>query len=136
MDVNDKLSYYFSKAINTLFLYNVIGTSYGVLFGILLLSIQDMIALFYQPIGLIKWYGFIAFGVLVFNAKTAISKKYLDPELEKKLKYLNEMAKAAKIKGKEEKAIWREAINNFIFQNHETANGSDNNDNSHNITLE
>lgn len=62
------------KILNILFLYNVLGTSYGCLVGLFLLSIQPLIVMFIPILGFIKWYGFITFGILIFNVKPMIRK--------------------------------------------------------------
>lgn len=112
----DKVTYYIKRTLNVLFLYNVLGTSYGVLVGLLLLSLQDFLASFYQPIGLIKGFGFLVFGVLLFNIKYLIRKKYEDPYIEAKLKYIREMIKSGHFSEQEKRLIWRKAINSLILE--------------------
>lgn len=112
----DKVTYYIKRTLNVLFLYNVLGTSYGVLVGLLLLSLQDFLASFYQPIGLIKGFGFLVFGVLLFNIKYLIKKKYEDPYIEAKLKYIREMIKSGHFSEQEKRLIWRKAINSLILE--------------------
>lgn len=106
----DNLTKYLAQVINILFLYNVIGTCYGVLCGIVLLSVKDLIILLLPSIGLIKWYGFIAFGVLAFNIKPLVKKKYVDPKIEMQLKYVREMIAEANFSNAEKKQIWRDTI--------------------------
>lgn len=112
----DKVTYYIKRTLNILFLYNVLGTSYGVLVGLLLLSLQDFLASFYQPIGLIKGFGFLVFGVLLFNIKYLIKKKYEDPYIEAKLKYIREIIKSGHFSEQEKRLIWRKAINSLILE--------------------
>lgn len=111
----DKVTYYMKRTLNVLFLYNVLGTSYGVLVGLLLLSLQDYFASFYQPISLIKGYGFLVFGILLFNIKYLIKKKYEDPYIEAKLKYIREMIKSGHFSEQEKRQIWRNSINSLIL---------------------
>ena len=108
--MKDNVTKILLKAINILFLYNVLGTSYGCLFGLLLLSLQKVFALFIPSFGLIKWYGFIAFGVLVFNIPPIVKKKYTDPKIETKLKYTREILKEGNFGEKEKRTIWRDMI--------------------------
>jgi len=98
------------KTINILFLYNVLGTSYGCLFGLLLLSLQNVFALYIPLFGMIKWYGFIAFGVLTFNIPPIIKKKYTDPKIETRLKYTREILEEGNFGEKEKRIIWRDTI--------------------------
>ena len=130
----DKFTYYISRAINVLFLYNVLGTSYGVLVGLLLLSLQDVFASLYPPIGLIKGFGFVLFGILLFNIKFMIKRKYEDPNIEAKLKYIREMLKEGKFTEAEKRAIWRNAINSIVLEYNQNTNTTNNNNNSHSPT--
>lgn len=128
----NKFTYYVSKAINGLFFYNFLGTSYGILVGVLLLSLQDVFALLYPPIGLIKEPGFLAFGIVVFNIKFMIKKKYEDPNIEVKLKYIREMIEEGNFSESEKRRIWRNAINTIILEYSQNADPTNNNADSHN----
>lgn len=121
-----------SKVLNILFLYNVTGTSFGVLLGLLLLSIQDVVSIYCPIFGLIRWYGFIVFGVIIFNLKIIFIKKYEDPAIEKKLKYIREVLKESNLTKTEERMLWRKAVE-FILEetnNNVETNNIDNVDNS------
>lgn len=109
--MKDTITRLLLKVINILFLYNVIGTIYGCLFGLLLLSLQNVISLYLVQFKLIEWYGFIVFGVLIFNLKPLISKKYEDPRIEMRLKYIRELLKEGNFSESEKRRIWRETIN-------------------------
>lgn len=98
------------QAINVLFLYNVQGTSYGILLGLFFLSLQDAFSIYASLIGSIKWYGFIVFGVLLFNIKPLISKTYINPKIEMHLKYVRETLNESNLSDKEKKLIWKETI--------------------------
>lgn len=122
----DKLTYYISRAINFLLLYNPVGTSFGILLGTTVLGFQKIIASYFAPFGLIDWYAFITLGVLFGNIKPIITKKYLDPDTERQLVYIRQYIKEGKFTESEERAIWRKAINSIIEEyNHNT--DSDNN---------
>lgn len=121
----DKITLVMSRAINILFLYNALGTSYGVLLGVVILAFQDFIASYFPPFGLIDWYGFIALGVLLFNIKPMVTKKYLDPDIEKQLVYIRQMLKEGKLTRLEERAIWRNAINSIITEYNYTKNNDE-----------
>ncbi len=108
--MEDKISKMLSKILNILFLYNIVGTTYGGLVGIFLLSIQDVIAIYIPFVGLIKWYGFIVFGVLVFNIKPLVKRKYEDPKMEMSLKYMREAIAQGNFSEKEIRQLWREYI--------------------------
>jgi len=123
--VKDELTYQASKAINTLFLYNVLGTSYGVLLGILICSLQDLIASYFPFFSLIKWYGFIVFGVLLFNIKPMVKKEYLDPDIERMLVYIRQGIKEGKFTKAEERALWRNVANSIIREYSKTTNDND-----------
>lgn len=98
------------QAINTLFLYNIQGTSYGVLLGVFLLSLQDVFSIYILLVGSVKWYGFIAFGILLFNIKPMINKTYINPMIEMQLKYVREMLNESNLSDREKKLIWRDTI--------------------------
>lgn len=84
------ITYILSKTFKILFLYNVVGSSLGALMGVIFLSLQNMLAEYCPAIGLIKWYGFIAFGIFIFNIKPLL-KTYEDPKIELNLKYIKEV---------------------------------------------
>ena len=120
------LSKHILRGINILFLYNVTGTSYGVLVGLLLLSIQETIGTFLPVFNSIKWYGFIVFGILIFNIKPLIKHKYEDPSIETKMKYAREICKEANFSEKEVKMVYRKLINSILEESYV----KNNNDNS------
>ena len=66
-DIWEKIARILLNVLNILFVFNIKATSYGVLFGTLLLSLQNMIALYIKPVREIEWYGFVVFGILVFS---------------------------------------------------------------------
>ena len=119
-------SRYILRGLNILFLYNVNGTSYGILVGLLLLSLQDAIGTIFPFFLSIKWYGFIVFGVIIFNIKPFIRNKYVDPTIETKLKYVREIAKEGNFSDKETKMVYRKLINNLLEEKY----GRTNDDNS------
>lgn len=129
----DALTYHASRAINILFLYNPLGTTYGVLLGAFIYSLQDLIALYFPVFGLIKGYGFIVFGVLLFNIEPMVKKRYLDPDIERRLVYIRQLIKEGKFTKVEERAIWRNAVNSIITEYRKTIND---NDDLHNPTPE
>lgn len=85
-----------------------------------------LIASYFPPIGLIKGYGFIAFGILIFNIKPFVKKKYFDPYIEKQLAYIRQVVKEGKFTESEERALWGNAINSILSEYNQTANSSDN----------
>lgn len=122
----DALTYHISRAINTLFLYNVLGTTYGILLGVLICSLQDLIASFFPAFGLIKKCGFIVFGALLFNIKPMVKKEYIDPDIERRLVYIRQLIKEGNLTKTEERAIWRNLINSIATEHGKTT--KDNND--------
>lgn len=127
----DKITLVISRVINFLFLYNPLGTSYGVLVGVTVFAFQDLIASYFPPFGSIHWFGFITLGVLLFNIKPIVTKKYLDPDIEKQLVYIRQMIKEGKLTESEERAIWRKAINSIVS---EFSHATNNNGNLNNPT--
>lgn len=108
--MKDTITRILLKIINILFMYNIRGTCLGCLVGIILLSLQPVLEIFFPVVGNIEWYGFIAFGVLLFNIKSLIKREYEDPRIEIQMKYLREMLKEGKLSDKEKRIYWREAI--------------------------
>lgn len=108
-DIWEKITKILLNVLNILFVFNIKATSYGVLFGALLLSLQNMIALYIKPVREIEWYGFVVFGILVFSLIFS-KNKYEDPNIETKLKYIHKMIREGKFSKKEEQEIWRKAI--------------------------
>lgn len=133
--MKDDISRILLKGINGLFLYNFVGTSLGCLVGLLLLSLQGLIAEYIPQIGLIKWYGFIVFGILLFNIPRFVTKKFVDPKIESKLRYLREIIKEANFSKMEAKAIWRNFLKTFIESSVDIIN-VEHGDNSDNISVE
>lgn len=124
--MKDTISKLIFRCLNVLFLYNVLGTSYGCLAGILLKSLQPVIAIYIPSFGLIKWYGFIAFGILLFNFKPIVQKEYMHPKIEIELKYIRDMLKESNLSASEKRLIWRETItkvSNELLSNMEDSDG-------------
>lgn len=128
-EMKDTVSKLFIKAIDILFIYNVTGTSYGIILGVFLLSLKEALSLVCPTFGLIKWYGYIAFGVIIFNIKPMIKQTYINPRVESILKYTRELIKEGNFSEKEKKRIWHETIESIskeILENHDDANNSNN----------
>lgn len=132
----DELTYQVSRAFNTLFLYNVLGTSRGVVLGFFLLGLQNLIAKYFPSFGLIEWYCFIMFGVILFNIEPMVKKKYIDPNIEKQLLYIRLMIKEGEFTEAEKRTIWRNAINSIILEYNQNIDTTNNNADSHNPTPE
>lgn len=119
--MDNKITKILLNTLNILFLYNVLGTAYGCLFGLLLLSLQDVAAVYLPVIGLIRWYGFIVFGVLTFNIRPMVKQKYIDPRIEQKLKYVREILNEGNFSEKEKKQHWRKLILEILNELPESA---------------
>lgn len=122
----DKVTYHVSRAINILFLYNAVGTSFGILVGVTVMGVQTLIAQYFPPFGLIKWYFFITLGIIIFNIKPFITKKYLDPEIERLLAYIRQTIKEGNFTESEERRIWREVIELVMAEYNHVANNDEN----------
>lgn len=103
-------------------MYNVVGTTYGALLGIFMLSIQDVIALYFPFVALIKWYGFITLGVLIFNIKPLVKRKYEEPKMEISLKYMREAIAQGNFSEKEIRQLWRDFIVTMLEEIREQSN--------------
>lgn len=114
MEKKDKLTYLISRAIKTLFLYNAVGTSFGILVGVTVMGLQPLIASYFQPFALIKWYAFITLGMVVFNIKPLVKKEFLDPEVERQLASIRQYIKAGNFSKSEERKMWRDVIESAI----------------------
>lgn len=119
--------------INFMFLYNVKGTSHGLIVGVFLLSMQDAVSLYYPFIGKIKEYGFIAFGIIIFNIKEFTIKKHLDPYIEKQLKYTKELIQESNLSKEEEGMVWINTINSITKDLHLNTYNNQNNDSNSGI---
>lgn len=128
----DIITRFFLKVLNTLFLYNVKGTCFGCLVGLTVSSLQPMLAIYIPNFERIEWYGFVAFGVLIFNIKPMIKKEYEDPRIEIQMKYLREMLKEGKLSEKEKRLYWREAISCILNISSESVNKTNKMDGSSN----
>ncbi len=98
--------------------------------GVIFLSLQNMLAEYCPAIGLIKWYGFIAFGIFIFNIKPLLKKTYEDPKIELNLKYIKEVIQEGNFSEKEKRAIWRkmiDSITNELLDENKNNNQDDNN---------
>lgn len=123
----DKFTYFILRAIKILFLYNAVGTSFGIFVGVTVMGFQKLIASYFSPFGLIEWYAFITLGMIIFNIKPMVTKKFLDPEMEKQLVYIRQYIKDGKFTKAEERAIWRKAIDSVMVQFNQTTNNNINN---------
>ena len=127
-NMKDTITRILLKVLTILFIYNVQGTCYGCLFGLTLLSMKSVLAEFFPIIALIKWYGFITFGVLGFNIIPIIKKKYEDPVIETQLKYIREIMKESNLSDKEKRACWRKVIENILKTSSENMNNTNKKD--------
>lgn len=112
--MKDIITRIFLKILTILFIYNVQGTCFGCCLGLMLLSLQSVLAVYIPIIALVKWYGFITFGVLIFNIKPIVKNKYEDPVIETQLKYVREIMKEGNLSDKEKRAYWRKTIDNIL----------------------
>lgn len=131
--MKNTITYILSKTFKILFLYNVVGTSLGALVGIIFLSLQDMLATYCPAVGLVRGYGFIAFGILIFNIKPLSKKTYEDPKIELNLKYIREVIQEGNFSEKEKRAIWRKMIDSITNELLDD-NNNDNQDDNNNVT--
>lgn len=117
-ETNDTITRVIIKIIDVMFLNNIERTCYGFLCGTLLLSLQDFISTFFPLFGLIKWYGFICFGIMIFNLNPFIKKKYANPKIESIMNYTKEVIEEGNFSSREKKEIWKNVvtliINNYL----------------------
>ena len=131
--MKDTVTKIFIKVLNILFLYNIVGTTFGCLVGFLALSFQEAFALYFPLIGKIKWYGFISLGVLLFNIPPLVKKRYMDPEIEKRLKYTREILKEGAFTDKEKKLHWRRLMNTILKEWSEDTANTEHNDSDNGV---
>lgn len=121
------------QVINILFLYNITGTTFGILLGLFIISIQQVVIIYFPIIGHFPWYGSMSFCIMLFNKQYLFTKKYEDPMIEKRLKYVREVIKESNFSKAEERMIWRKTIEIILEEiTNDSISNSVNNSNDNN----
>jgi hypothetical protein len=95
----DKISFYASKAIDSLFIFNPTGTALGVLIGILLDGLLVVFSPFLKPLNIaaLKIWHLIAFGVFGMNILNYLKRDNIPKELGNALLFIEQQRKAGLI---------------------------------------
>ncbi len=126
MKYMDEVSKYMKIATDILFVKNPIGTSLGVLFGIITYGLFGLFSPLLQSFSFIKttsvsFYHFLALGVFTFNIKGWINQEKVSLEIENALSFIREQEKNGTITNMEAKQQYRslihKAVSNITLKN-------------------
>ncbi|MCF7512972.1 hypothetical protein L3V43_05055 [Pseudoalteromonas sp. L23] len=90
---------FFRKAVNILFIQNPVGTGLGVLIGVMLEAVLNIMISFFNilSIGVVKLYHLIAVGVFGMNIKSYNSRHDIDPSITSAIEYIEIGVKEGRI---------------------------------------
>ncbi|AXQ98002.1 hypothetical protein [Pseudoalteromonas piscicida] len=90
---------FFRKAVNILFIQNPVGTGLGVLIGVMLEAVLNIIISFFNilSIGVVKLYHLVAVGVFGMNIKSYNSRHDIDPSIKSAIEYIEIGVKEGRI---------------------------------------
>lgn len=109
-DTTDKLTYYFSRSIDTLFAGNPQKTSLGIFLGIVCKGGTDIL---FQFIGITFNFSYlfcISLGIILLHLPSIFSKHKIDEELETMMYYLRQAQKHGNFSESEKRLQWRQFV--------------------------
>lgn len=111
----DKLSFSIKLATDILFVKNPVGTSMGVLLGIVLDGGANSAAPFFSTIQTIKSAGvgvlhYAAFGIFGFNLKTWLKRDEVDPKIKEALDFIDAQVQQGRLTRIQAKSRYNEII--------------------------
>ncbi|WP_148040305.1 hypothetical protein [Marichromatium sp. AB31] len=115
----DKASAIIKISTDILFVRNPVGTSMGVVFGIVLHAITSLFTPFLQSIEFIKLSAlnilhYMALGVFGFNVKHFKNQHKINPEIEEAIKFIENQEAKGNISKLEAKLRYRELVSKVV----------------------
>ena len=110
LDSFDAVTKIITKAIDFIFVSNPRKTSLGILFGIIVYGILEVIFTITKLGFSVPLYLCIAGGMFVFNINNIFSKHRIDEDLETQMYYLKEAQKNGNFTPTEKRHQWREYV--------------------------
>lgn len=115
LDLYDKVTQIFSRAVDILFINNPQKTSLGVLFGIIIKGTIDIIFQITQYSLNISYVFCICSGIFILHFPSIFSKHRVNEEIETQMHYLRELQKNGNFSDAEERAQWRRLVE-LVYQ--------------------
>jgi len=109
-DQKDVISKFISRTLDFLFVNNSKGTSFGVLFGIILKQISDLAFFVLSILVRLPYILCITFGIFIFNIPSLFRKHKVDDEIEKAMYYLKKAQSKGNFSEEEKRSQWRDII--------------------------
>jgi hypothetical protein len=109
-DSKDKVSQYVYRAVDFLMANNARGTSIGIVVGVILYGVRDVLAYINEAFKLVKWYAYIFFGIFSGNVPKLISKHDYNDEVEEALHYVKKIQKEGNFSEAEKRMQYRNLI--------------------------
>lgn len=110
-DSKDAISKILSHALDILFVKNPKNTSLGVLFGVILRTLSEIIFYFFGMTIRISYAFFIALGAFAFNVPSLFRKHEINESLETMMHYIEEGQKRGNFTPQEKREQWKRFIN-------------------------
>jgi len=109
-DSKDIVTKTLNRALDILFVNNPKSTSMGVLFGIIVKQISDIILNVISIVWRLSYILCISTGIFLFNIPNLYRKYKLDESLEVMMHYINEGQKKQGLSQKDKREQWKEFI--------------------------
>jgi hypothetical protein len=118
-EITDKLTYAIKIATDILFVRNPVGTSMGVLGGVIFHGVVGVLSPTIQAVDAIRVsslniFHYIAFGVFSFNVKGFYSRHKVSKEVEEAILFIDEQVRKGMYTKIEAKQRYRELINRVV----------------------
>lgn len=115
----NKLTAVFKIATDILLVKNPVGTSMGLLFGVIAHGIASLFAPVIEltwalRLSVLKIYHFMAIGVFGFNIKSLNAKNKIPPDVEEAIQMVDKLEKQGKISMSQATLYYREITNRVI----------------------
>lgn len=115
----NKITAFLKIATDILFVRNPVGTSMGILFGVLLQGTANVIAPIIElawsiKLSVLRIYHYIAFGAFTFNIKQLGEKKRNIPDIEDALLLIDKLERQGKISIGQATLAYRDVVNRVI----------------------
>lgn len=109
--MKDAISKFFCRAMDILFVSNPKNTSLGVLFGVIVKQVSDLIFNALNIIIRLSYILCISLGVFSFNIPSLFRKHKVDESLEAAMYYISKAQNNGKFSAKEKREQWRDFVN-------------------------
>lgn len=130
-DIKAKISERTLIALDSILLQNRKATSFGFLFGIVVLAFRELLSELNAAFSKVAFYGYPLAGVLIFNIPNMFRKHNINPSIESSLRYLKKIHKDGNYSEEEKRLNYRALVQRIIdeYQHQQSPGKSEQPDN-------